>query len=85
MSHKNPLIIVAPSPTPFKQDQVDFSAIEHNVERWMTTDLDGFVLGTENGEETYLSEKERLDIVRHVCFCVFQPGSASERNFSSAR
>lgn len=66
MSPKNPLIIVAPSPTPFKQDQVDFSAIEHNVERWMTTDLDGFVLGTENGEETYLSEKERLDIVRHV-------------------
>ncbi len=60
-------IVVAPSPTPFKaDDSVDHAAIERNVEKWLKTPLSGFVLGTENGEEQFLSEKERLEIVRTV-------------------
>jgi len=60
-------ILVAPSPTPFdKDDAVDYAAIEHNVARWLETPLSGFVLNSENGEEAFLSEEERLAIVRTV-------------------
>lgn len=60
-------IVVAPSPTPFKaDDSVDHAAIERNVERWLKTPLSGFVLNSENGEEQFLSEPERLEIVRTV-------------------
>ena len=60
-------IVVAPSPTPFKvDDSVDHAAIEQNVEKWLKTPLSGFVLNSENGEEQFLSEVERLDIVRTV-------------------
>jgi 4-hydroxy-2-oxoglutarate aldolase len=60
-------IVVAPSPTPFKaDDSVDHAAIERNVEKWLKTSLSGFVLNSENGEEQFLSETERLEIVRTV-------------------
>jgi dihydrodipicolinate synthase/N-acetylneuraminate lyase len=60
-------IIVAPSPTPFREDDtVDYGAIEKNVGRWLNTPLSGFVLNSENGEEAFLSEQERLEIVRAV-------------------
>ena len=60
-------IIVAPSPTPFKaDDSVDYAAIEHNVARWQETSLSGFILNSENGEETFLSEQERLEVIRTV-------------------
>ena len=64
---ENNPIVVAPSPTPFKDDDsVDHAAIERNVEKWLKTPLSGFVLNSENGEEQLLSESERLDIVRTV-------------------
>jgi dihydrodipicolinate synthase/N-acetylneuraminate lyase len=60
-------IVVAPSPTPFRaDDSVDHTAIERNVEKWLKTPLSGFVLNSENGEEQFLSEVERLEIVRTV-------------------
>lgn len=60
-------IVIAPSPTPFTQDdRVDFAAIERNVERWLDTPLSGFMLNSENGEEAFLSEQERLEIIRTV-------------------
>ncbi|MFP6594632.1 MAG: dihydrodipicolinate synthase family protein [Dehalococcoidia bacterium] len=60
-------IVVAPSPTPFRDDDsVDHAAIERNVEKWLETPLSGFVLNSENGEEQFLSEAERLEIVRTV-------------------
>ncbi len=60
-------IVIAPSPTPFTaDDQVDFGAVERNVERWLKTPLSGFMLNSENGEESFLSEQERLDIIRTV-------------------
>jgi dihydrodipicolinate synthase/N-acetylneuraminate lyase len=67
MKSVNEPIMVAPSPTPFTEDdRVDFSAIEHNVDLWMKTQLSGFVLNSENGEETFLSEAERLQIIHAV-------------------
>ena len=60
-------IVVAPSPTPFgNDDAVDHGTIERNVRRWRDTPLSGFVLNSENGEEAFLSEQERLEIVRTV-------------------
>ena len=60
-------IVVAPSPTPFTEDdRIDFGAIESNVARWLETPLSGFVLNSENGEEAFLNEGERIQIVRTV-------------------
>lgn len=60
-------LLVAPSPTPFRDDDsVDYGAIEKNVQRWLDSSLSGFVLNSENGEESFLSEQERLEIIRTV-------------------
>jgi len=60
-------IVVAPTPTPFgKDDRINFDALERNVDRWIRTPLSGFVLNSENGEEAFLSEDEKLRIVRCV-------------------
>lgn len=60
-------IIVAPMPTPFtNDDKVDLNSIESNAIKWLNTEISGFVLGTENGEETLLSYKEKLDIFKVV-------------------
>ena len=61
-------IIVAPTPTPFDEwgADVDYDALERNIERWLRTPLSGFVLTTANGEELALSEHERVGIVRVV-------------------
>ena len=62
-------IVVAPTPTPFRDDadqSLDFDALERNVGRWLETPLSGFVVVTANGEETMLSEAERLQTVKTV-------------------
>ena len=60
-------IVIAPCPTPFTPgDRVDLDAVARNVERWLATPLSGFMLNSENGEEAFLSEDERLEIVRTV-------------------
>ena len=60
-------ILVAPMPTPFtRDDKVDLKSIESNAIKWLNTEISGFVLGTENGEETLLSSEEKLDIFKVV-------------------
>ena len=60
-------ILVAPMPTPFtKDDKVNLKAIESNSLKWINTDLSGFVMGTENGEESLLSPEEKIDIFKVV-------------------
>ena len=60
-------ILVAPMPTPFtEKDKVDLDAIENNSIKWIKSELSGFVLGTENGEESLLSHIEKLDIFKTV-------------------
>ena len=53
-------------PTPFDEwaADVDYKALERNIERWLRTPLSGFVLTTANGEELALSDDERVGIVR---------------------
>jgi 4-hydroxy-2-oxoglutarate aldolase len=62
----NPIVAV-PTVTPFDdQDQVDYGAAERNVERWLDTQLNGFIVGTQSGEEDYLSHAERFSLARTV-------------------
>ena len=58
-------IIVAPTPTPFRSDGVvDLDGMSRNIAKWLETTLSGFVLNTENGEESFLSDAERADLIR---------------------
>ena len=60
-------ILVAPMPTPFTEnDEVNLEAMEENSARWINSEISGFVLGTENGEESLLSHNEKLDIFKTV-------------------
>lgn len=64
--HDNP-VVAMPMVTPFdNHDQVDFSAAQSNVERWLSTPASGFIVGSQSGEELYLSEPERVDLLRCV-------------------
>jgi dihydrodipicolinate synthase/N-acetylneuraminate lyase len=60
-------IINAPLVTPFdSSDRVDLDAVTRNVERWLKTPLDGFLVGSMTGEEGFLSEDEKLAVARTV-------------------
>ncbi len=60
-------IINVPLVTPFDSaDQVDLDAVSRNVERWLETPLDGFLVGSMTGEEAFLSEDEKLAVARTV-------------------
>jgi 4-hydroxy-tetrahydrodipicolinate synthase len=63
----NDPIVVAPTPTPFTDsDNIDHDALAQNVRKWLSTPLSGFVLTTANGEETLLSEDEKVSIITTV-------------------
>ena len=56
-------LVIAPTPTPFTDsDNIAHDALVQNVRKWLTTPLSGFVLTTANGEETMLSEEEKVSI-----------------------
>ena len=60
-------IVTIPMVTPFDgEDRVDHDAIAFNVERWLKTPSTGFIVGTASGEEWFLSQQEKLDILRTV-------------------
>ena len=53
--------------TPFDaEDRVDLDAVARNVERWMKSPLTGFLVGSQSGEEWFLSEQEKLAITKAV-------------------
>lgn len=73
--NQNPIVTI-PMITPFDQsDRVDHDAIAYNVQRWLKTPLTGFIIGTASGEEWFLSESEKLEIMRTVA------GSLDDRRF----
>ncbi|MDG2128180.1 MAG: dihydrodipicolinate synthase family protein [Fuerstiella sp.] len=60
-------IVNIPLVTPFNQrDDVDHGALERNVRRWLTTPATGFLVGSQTGEEFYLSETEKLAVAATV-------------------
>lgn len=64
----SPPLVIAPMVTPFRQpdEPVDHDAIARNVERYLDTPLSGLSLGSGTGEETSLSDTEKLEIVKTV-------------------
>ena len=63
---KHEIPIVAPTPTPFYKDRVDYDRLGRNIEKWIKTDLSGFVLGSHGGEEFHLSDQEKFQILETV-------------------
>lgn len=62
----DPLVTV-PMVTPFnEQDQVDYDAAQRNVQRWLKTPITGYIIGSQSGEEFYMSESERVELLRCV-------------------
>ena len=58
--------IYPPIATPFKNDEVDYAGLSHNVRRWMGTGLRGLLALGSNGEAAFVDEDEAERIVATV-------------------
>lgn len=59
--------IYTPIVTPFTADEeIDYARLHHNLERWGSTELDGVVVAGSNGEFAFLSQEEKLALVKDV-------------------
>lgn len=57
--------VYPPITTPFdNEEQIDFQALEKNMVKWNETKLAGYVVFGSNGEYAFLSDQEKLDIVK---------------------
>ncbi len=57
--------IFPPIPTPFKADgQIDYDNLQSNLDRWNREPLAGYVVCGSNGEYTYLTVDERVEVIR---------------------
>ena len=57
--------IFPPIPTPFKDDlQIDYDHLQSNLNRWNQEPLTGYVVCGSNGEYTYLTLDERVELIR---------------------
>jgi 4-hydroxy-2-oxoglutarate aldolase len=57
--------IFPPIPTPFQTDgQVDYDHLQSNLKRWNQEPLAGYVVCGSNGEYTYLTADERVELIR---------------------
>lgn len=55
----------SPIPTPFdEQGMVAHDRFAENIEKWCKTDLAGLLALGSNGEFTYLSEQEKIDVLK---------------------
>lgn len=59
--------IYTPIVTPFDKDErIDYTRLDHNLQKWSKTDLDGIVVLGSNGEFVYLNDSEKIELVNHV-------------------
>lgn len=59
--------IYTPIVTPFdKNERIDYNRMDHNLEKWGKTDLDGIVVLGSNGEFVYLNDTEKVELVNYV-------------------
>ncbi len=57
--------VLPPMITPFKEDgSVDFGKFERNIKKWNKTGLTGYLVLGSNGETPYISEEEKLELIR---------------------
>lgn len=67
--------IYTPIVTPFDEnEEISYDYFKHNLDKWGQSNLDGIVVLGSNGEFVYLSEQEKLDVIRFV-----------KRNFISSK
>ncbi len=63
----NDPIIVAPTNMPFRDDDsLDLDALARNVDKFSSTALSGFVVGSYGGEEFHMGEPEKVDAIKTV-------------------
>jgi 4-hydroxy-2-oxoglutarate aldolase len=58
--------IFPPITTPFKNGKVAHDELAGNIAKWNSTGLEGYVAFGSNGESVYLSEEEKLEVVKTV-------------------
>jgi len=58
--------ILPPIVTPFRNGEVDFNAIAHNIRLWNQTELTGYVALGSTGEFVYLTSDERVRVIATV-------------------
>lgn len=59
--------IFTPIVTPFdKNEEIDYTKVKHNLDKLGKSNLDGIVVLGSNGEFSYLSHKEKLELVEFV-------------------
>lgn len=58
--------IFPPIPTPFVNGKVAYDKLADNIATWNRTGLKGYVAFGSNGEYVYLSEEEKLEVVKTV-------------------
>jgi len=58
--------IFPPITTPFADGKVAYDRLAANIAKWNTTGLAGYVAFGSNGEYVYLSEEEKLEVVKTV-------------------
>jgi len=59
--------IYPPICTPFNQDQsIAWDKLEQNMKKWNQEDLAGYLVQGSNGEYCYLTEEERIEMIRVV-------------------
>lgn len=60
-------IIVAPTNMPFRGDEsLDLDALARNVDKFCSTALSGFVVGSYGGEEFHMGEPEKIAAIKTV-------------------
>ena len=60
-------IIVAPTNMPFRADEsLDLDALARNVDKFCSTALSGFVVGSYGGEEFHMGEPEKISAIKTV-------------------
>jgi 4-hydroxy-2-oxoglutarate aldolase len=63
--------VLIPFPTPFAEDGgVDAASLRHNIERWNSTGVAGYVALGSTGERVHLDARERADVVETARECV---------------
>ncbi len=57
--------IYTPIVTPFDEnEEINYKSMKHNLDKWGETELDGIVVLGSNGEFCYLSEDEKIEVVK---------------------
>ena len=58
--------IFPPVVTPFKKEEVAYDYLVENINKWNNSGLKGFVVLGSNGENVFLSEAEKIEVVKTV-------------------